>query len=1102
MLPGFHGHLISEAFLETLVAAGASPAMERHERSRWLEWRDWCLALGPAASVRAVFEIAAVPLAGLLGFDAPAAVRRTGGVTTATLRTPTHVVALVVPNWSDALEAWWTTAIAESVARGSPWCVLFNGLELRVIDAARSHGRRHVEFDVETVLDDERAFAACRHVVGASQLAGGPEPPRTRLHDLVAASDAHAAAVCRSLRSGVLEASGAIATALVGRTRRRPDEPAVTRAFEQSLTIVYRLLFLLFAEARGLVPLWHRVYRSSYSVEALRTMAERPQGAVGFWDTLQAIARLAHAGCRAGDLRVTPFNGRLFAPSRAPLAERRGLDDDAARRAVLAISTRPSVRGGGLDRIGYRDLGVEQLGAVYETLLDYQPVVDGRRVRLDAGSGVRKATGTFYTPQPIADYLVRRALGPLVREAAPERILHLRVLDPAMGSGAFLVAACRYLAREYERALIASGGCAAADLGDAERAAIRRTIAERCLYGVDVNPMAVQLARLSMWLTTLSADRPLTFLDHRLRTGDSLVGAWIATLGRAPAPVPRRREDSRSPALFEDARVRSALDAALPVRFALEDVPGDSIERIREKEQALAALRRRGHAWDTWRRVADLWCAAWFTTKDVPVPAEAFGALTDALLTGRGSLPDAAAHAYLTNAAAIAARRRFFHWEIEYPEAFFGQGGARLPAPGFDAVIGNPPWDMVRADSGGADERARARPDSSALVRFARSSGLYDAAVDGHANRYQLFLERALDLTKPGGRVGLVLPGGLALDHGSARLRRRLFTRADVDAIVGLDNRDGVFPIHKSVRFVLVTASVGGATRAIACRLGERDPAALERLDDPADPVAFPVRLPLALLERLSGEGMAVPDLRSATDVAIAERSAALFPRLDDAAGWGARFGRELNATDDRPAFSPAGEGLPIVEGKQIAPFAVDLSRSSHAITAAAAARRLPARPFARARIGYRDVASATNRLTLIAAILPAGCVTTHTIFCLRPPLSLSRQHALCGLLNSFVVNYLARQRVATHVTTAIVQALPAPPPSTEPRALGRIGALARLLSRGPDEEAYCRLQIEVAKLYRLSVGEFEHVLGTFPLIEARIRERALQLFAGRHGDE
>jgi hypothetical protein len=403
--------------------------------------------------------------------------------------------------------------------------------------------------------------------------------------------------------------------------------------FEQALTIVYRILFLLFAEARGLVPLWHHVYRNSYSLETLQATAEAAGPASGLWDTLRAISRLAHAGCRAGDLRVTPFNGRLFAPARTPLAERRNLDDEAARRAVLALATRRALDGAGRERIAYRDLGVEQLGAVYETLLDYEPIVTpdlkvgptfGRSTKcrpelqlgrhgvvLQRGSGLRKATGTFYTPQPIAEYLVRRTLGPLVNDAPPDRILAMRIVDPAMGSGAFLVAACHYLARAYETAFVRAGGCLPNDFGPAEQASIRRLVAERCLYGVDMNPMAVQLARLSIWLTTLAADRPLTFLDHHLQIGDSLLGAWLAQLRHAH-DLRRRARTTETLPLFDTSAVDWALREVLPVRFTLSSAPDDTLDQVRTKERALAALVRRDAALSKWKRVADLWCARWF----------------------------------------------------------------------------------------------------------------------------------------------------------------------------------------------------------------------------------------------------------------------------------------------------------------------------------------------------------------------------------------------------------------------------------------------------------------------------------------------------------
>jgi hypothetical protein len=318
-----------------------------------------------------------------------------------------------------------------------------------------------------------------------------------------------------------------------------------------------------------------------------------------------------------------------------------------------------------------------------------------------------------------------------------------------------------------------------------------------------------------------------------------------------------------------------------------------------------------------------------------------------------------------------------------------------------------------------------------------------------------------------------------------------------VDAVVGLDNHRGVFPIHRSMKFLLVTATNGSPTSSIACRLGELDPAALES-DDGGPPERsgwFPVRVTPDLVRRLSGDSLAIPDLRTPADVVIAERAAALFPPLGSGAGWSACFGRELNATDDRHSFDPAGVGdLPVVEGKHVEPFRTRLDATERSIRRSKAGRLLDPKRYERARLAYRDVAGAGNRLTLIAAILPARCVSTHTLFCLRSPLPPGSQYFLCGLFNSFIVNYLVRMRVTTHVTTATVERLPIPPPGYSP-AEREIAALARLLSRRDDPIAFSQLQALAATLYQLTSDEFRHVLGTFPLVEAEIKDAAYDMY-------
>jgi hypothetical protein len=1121
MLPGYHGHLVAESFLEQQLDArpprSGPPPGPLPDLGGWRRLQG---ELGPASPLRAVLEKGAAPLLRGLGFDRISPVPPVVSIVSspadtifATARGPNVVVGLLIATWGDRLDQFWRLAVVQARAAGAEWCLLFNGTHLRLIHCQRVYSRRYAEFELALTIDQERSMAAVRLLVSAGALRDVSGSISTA--SLVQQSDHHAAAVCGSLRSGVLAASENVLTALIA---RRQPVPSVIAAFEQTLTLIYRTLFLLFAEARALVPLWHPVYRESYSLESLRDQAVGGTAA-GIWDALRAAYRLAHAGCDAGDLHVTAFNGRLFAPARTPLVDRRDLDDGAARRALIALSTRVAADGEGREPISYRDLGVEQLGGVYETLLDYaphvetsdvKPAVRGRtgRTRLEvslrSGSGVRKATGTFYTPQPLAHYLIRQSLDGLTRDATPEAILKLRVLDPSVGSGAFLVAACSFLAEAYEAALIQTSGVHPSDISREDRARFRRTIAERCLYGVDVNPMAVQLARLSLWLSTLAADRPLSFLDHHLVTGDSLMGAWLGALRRPPgqppttAPLP----------LFDAEPAGSAVRHALPIRFSLALDPNDTPQQVRAKERALAAIGQRDTTLSKWKRIADLWCAHWFAeAKGVPgaaVPPGLFSTLADAILTGQSALPAATTKRYLDAVETTSAAQRFFHWELEFPEVFFSVDGERLPTAGFDAVIGNPPWDMIRADSGAPESRAGSRAAAAAVVRFSRDSGIYTAQSGGQANRYQLFLERAVALTRPGGRIGLVMPWGLAADHGSARLRRQLFSQCTVDALVGLDNRRGLFPIHRSVRFLLLTATRGGPTREFGCRLGEDDPAILETAapggQEPSPEAAHTarswstIRLSPDLLERLSGDSLDVPMLKLPRDLSIIERAATLFPPLGSAAGWQAQFGREVNGSDDRDCLRPVGEGLPIVEGKLLEPFRVNLAGARSSI-AALDARRLLGDRHQQRRLAYRDVASATNRLTLIAALLPPGAVSTHTVFCLRTALPVRAQHFLCGLFNSLVVNYLVRLRVSTHVTTAIVERLPIPRVDQAGEAYTQLAALARLLALRPNTDQAARLNAIVARLYGLTRDDFAHVLGTFPLVPEAERDAALDVF-------
>ena len=237
-------------------------------------------------------------------------------------------------------------------------------------------------------------------------------------------------------------------------------------------------------------------------------------------------------------------------------------------------------------------------------------------------------------------------------------------------------------------------------------------------------------------------------------------------------------------------------------------------------------------------------------------------------------------------------------------------------------------------------------------------------------------------------------------------------------------------------------------------------------------------------------------------DLRILEHISARLRWLSAADGWHVRFGRELNATDDRGSFAPFTgnpDTRPVLEGKHIEPFRASTHECRYELAPDSAAQRIRRH----ARVAYRDVASATNRLTLIAAVIPPHAVTTHTLFCLKTPLPGNAQHVLCALLNSFVANYLIRLRVNTHVTVSLVSRLPVPVLEAGDPVFARLALLSRALRHGdtPAEEMpeYAELQALVATLYGLTEGDFQHILQTFPLISAEVKANTILEFRNLH---
>jgi len=1041
-LPGVGGHLFPSQFL-----AERAPVVDSRRQAslaRW--WADVARVCGPATGARAVFDFVAMPLFARLGFRARDLAAARDGLTARLVTPRGQAVALQVlgwRGWAARPPAPWRDAIATARLHGADWCFVLAPPHLSLVPARGHASRRALDFTFPDALEGDAAgiLLTLAHAAAFDAPAGaGRTPgPRTTIDGWLGDAAGYHARLHGHLQAGVVEALHAL-TRVLGRRGH-----VTTTAFDESLTLVYRVLFLLFAESRALVPVHHPIYRETYTLTSLCEDAMRA-GSLGFWDALAAITTLSRTGGEVDSLRVFPFNGHLFSKRAAPSLEsdrrhtgptaRSRARDQALRQTLLALGTRTG-RTGRLP-LHYGDFGVEQLGAVYERVLDLDPdTIDTTQPAPTARanhSAARKDTGTFYTPQSIADLTIRRTLGPLVDDSSADQILTLRIVDPAMGSGAFLVAALHFLAAAYERALVAEGRYAPLEINDHMRARFRRLIAQRCLFGVDNNPVAVQVARLSMWLATLAHGKPLGFLDHRLRVGNSLIGTTPDSIRRPIAANPRELP------LFDgrDAQLQHSLRGLTTPLHSMACQPDESVDDVRRKEQEWSRLMAANGPASRWQTAMHLWCARWFwpQTSRSPAPAELAAAI-ESLLRGRDALGGGHVDRWRRLAMDGAAQHRFFHWPVEFADVFYDQSGQPRPDAGFDAVIGNPPWEMLRRDT----HSRRQGQERDPLVRFIRESGLFPRCRRGHINLYQPFVDRALQLTSPRGRIGLVLPWGMAVDDGAAELRRAASETGSLDTIIGFDNCRGLFPIHRGVRFAIVVMRARpseGADVVTRARFGvttAEEADAIPEAGEPEEADTLPLRITREVMLTLGGPTRRWLDLRQASDLDWLTHIRR-FPALGSPDGWHVSFSRELNASDDKPLFTKRTAGRTghlVAEGKHIGPFTFDRRGPTMVIAHATLASRLPDRRYAHARLAYRDVSGVGNTNALVAALIPANVVTTHTLFCLRTDLPIDQQHFLCGLFNSAVFDRLVRLEMGSHVTTTLVENLPVPPWTDSP---------------------------------------------------------------------
>ncbi|NIJ09531.1 hypothetical protein FHS31_003164 [Sphingomonas vulcanisoli] len=817
-----------------------------------------------------------------------------------------------------------------------------------------------------------------------------------------------------------------------------PEAP-LTDVRDAALVLLYRLLFLLYAEDRDLLPVSDPRY-DDYSLRPLRLDVGRrvtngdafSTSAARIWSHVSDLSRIIDKG--DASVGIPPYNGGLFATGGTPLLASARVPDTVMAPALDALSYERS--SGERRYINYRDLSVQQLGSIYERLLEFEIVrdeTDALTVRPNLFA--RKNSGSYYTPDELVGLILDETLEPLVterldafrsafaklnakdaedyrrrelRDADPANaILSLRVCDPAMGSGHFLVSLVDTLADhvldamaeaaalgvdlhytspladkiEDIRATILKNARTANWTIDEEqlddRHIVRRMVLKRCVYGVDKNPMAVELAKVALWLHTFTVGAPLSFIDHHLHAGDSLFGLWVRdaidkatamggelfyneALRNAQRSAEAMKtiealtdveiaEAHRSAAMYEDVELMTGeLDGFVSFLHGLDWLD------LRAKDKALARLWLDGRFGDPMPIARGRKSPEGGMAK--PEEVEAFTAIWE-------------------RARALIGEERFLNWQIAFP-GVWDNWASKGREGGFDAVVGNPPWDrfefeelpwFAARDAAIATEPLKskrkamiaalkvsnptllaefetAQARQTAAAKIVRNGKIYCELTSGKLNIYKIFVERAISLVKPEGMVGLLTPIGIGTDHNVASFLRKITEADRLKAFVAFENkRHWLFAdVHAEDQPTIFC--VGGWKRAFQkFAYGVK----LHRL--PTDPDApKPVTLTRETLAKVNPTTGTMPIFRSMIDLGIVAKVYDSSPVLIEGTGrneapvWPIKYRQMINMTSRSEGFrtaqmlteqegawpvgngefdSPAGRWLRLYEGKMVSIF-------------------------------------------------------------------------------------------------------------------------------------------------------------------------------------
>lgn len=929
-------------------------------------------------------------------------------------------------------------------------------------------------------------------------------------------------------------------------TPRKGDEYTEeerSEIFESAVKLLYRCLFLFYAEARRLLPS-DPEKREIYEKHSIKSLCREAwdikwgkRGDLddfGLWKHLKGLISAVNDG--DPEYGIMGYNGGLFDDEEEKFLGKHQLRNDFLSRALYLLAY---VEPAGDDKeaeyaIPYEDLEVRHLGEMYENILEWNvTLADADRIRRRTKKGVethlatettfqkgdqrikkgdvyfaetaleRKQTGSYYTPEALVHFLNQKAIiQPLVqrfdqdyrprfeefikqaqagmdssiRQGAlqsaialierfvQEVILPFKVCDPAMGSGHFLVNGSNQItdlivellskipAREVPRLRLTC-----------QPNIWRRLVTRHCLYGVDLNPLAVHLAKLSLWLNCFAQDHKLTFLDHHLKCGNSLIGIRsIHQLKSIPEKKKFKKKGSQLDLKFPE-NLAGSYDQAVNDFQSILAVEEDDTDRQKDIFEKAS-----GEILSRLSPLADLYTA--FLIND-EISQEDYQGLFRRLAENQAMIKDYEKEIF-KRIMVLKIRHSFFHWGLEFPEVF-----AQKQEGGFDATVGNPPWDILKPNSQeffsayAPDfrkyDKQKAGQVSAHLMKehpsiqkkwneyiqefeeqseYVREHSAYQFLGKGDINTYKLFLERFFGLLKSGGRLGIVTPSGLYTDQGCQPLREMFFSQSHINCLYCFENRwPTVFnAVDGRFKFILFCTEKGGQTDFFRCAFMKHDPERLPVIESNA------LRMSVEKIKKLSPDSLAVMELNSQRDVEIMTSIYGDLPLLGEKVeeGWNVKLRMgDYHLTNDSYRFNrietllesipTSAEELisklleynhyPVYEGKNCWFFDSNVSlptlcvenKHTHGI-----AFKLP-------RVGFRRIAASTNERTLIPCIIPGKSLCTYGIIFADDnadvPLSLMERIIYAAFIGSFSLDFILRFQISTSISNSNGYSLPIP---------------------------------------------------------------------------